>query len=101
VKVEWKRGNDFAEYAEALGIRVDQVFALKAGGDEPTVIVYTPESDPNDLDPHTPLVVAMLGRDGESILRIVGEPRLMDIDWNDIETAIETKLREEFGEPGS
>lgn len=101
MKVEWKKGTDFAEYAEALGIRTTQVFALKAGGEEPTVVVYTPELDEDDLDPHTPLVVAVLARDEERILRLVGEPRLMELDWNDIEAAIEARLREEFGEPQS
>jgi hypothetical protein len=51
VQTEWKKGPDFAEYAEALGIRTTQVMALKADGDDPTVVIYTPELDENDLDP--------------------------------------------------
>lgn len=95
VKTEWKKASDFAEYAEALGVRTKQIIALKAGGDEPTVVIYTPELDEDDLDPETPLVVAWLGRDDEGILRLLADPRYLEgLNWADIEASIERRLAE-------
>lgn len=92
MQTEWKKGPDFAEHAEALGIRTTQVMALKADGDDPTVVIYTPELDENDLDPETPLVAAWLTRDGDGILRVIDRKLLEGLNWATIEASIAERL---------
>jgi hypothetical protein len=95
MEVDWKRAVDFAEYAEALGIRTTQIMALKAGGGDPSIVIYTPETDEGDLDPETPLLASRLQRDHDGILVAMGAPTIMEgFNWNALEASIEARLRE-------
>lgn len=92
MKAEWKKAPDFAEYAEALGIRTTQVMAAQLG--ETTVVLYTPELDEDDLDPETPLVAAWLVRDGDGIPRVIERRLLEGFDWSQLEADIAQRLAE-------
>lgn len=92
--VQWKKAPDFAEYAEALGIRTTQIMAAQFGADR-AVVVYTPETEEDDLDPGTPLYIARLERNADRILVLVGEPALSEFNWDDLEAEIERRLNDE------
>lgn len=66
--VEWQGRTNFAEYAEALGVRSDEVMAvMKPTGDEFTRVLYTRGTD--DM-PSATVHMAMLYRDGDDVLRV-------------------------------
>ena len=101
VRAEWKSGPDLAEYAEALGVETRMIMAVHPA--DPTIVIYTPELDETNLDEPGPIMFATLARDADGILMVVGEPNVSSIDWQamkaNIESEIERRMRERFGDP--
>lgn len=91
---EWRSGHEFAEFAEALGITTSQIMAAgsPAGTDRITVL-YTAEADEHGIDPDEPIIGAMLARDEDRILRVVGGPYITPaLDWAGLQARIEAEL---------
>ena len=67
--MKWAKGPDFAEMAEALGIKTDQVMMASVDNPLTTVVLYTP-----DPDGQPPVWRAELARDADGILVVKGTP---------------------------
>ena len=75
MKAEIGRGPDFAEPAEALGIRTDQVLAVLNQGDGRMVVFWTPEGEEKDPDDNTAVWYSILLRNSDDILLLLTQPR--------------------------
>jgi hypothetical protein len=94
-RVEWGRGPDFAEVAEALRIPTDQIVGMLAteGSGDVTAMYSTGSGDA------PPVYAARLRRDADGVLVPVGEHLHVPGFWEDAHKAIGDKLRDKFGEP--
>lgn len=68
VTAEWKSAPDFAEFAEALGVKTTQIVTAMVTGDVAGVI-YSPD----DGD-HERVVLIGLGRDSDGVYQVVNAP---------------------------
>jgi len=91
---EWRPGADFAEFAEALGIDTNQIMAASAVGAEKVTVLFTAKADEYGFDYDEPVLGAILVRDADKILRVLGEPAPTQWSWGDVRTVIEEKMDE-------
>jgi hypothetical protein len=74
---QWRGRSDFAEIAEALGVRSDQVMAAEVGG-ELTLVLYTQDEEP------TLVWAAVLRRGVDDVLFITAPPQPRPGLWESI-----------------
>lgn len=88
---QWASGPAFAEVAEVLGVRTDQIMA--AGNFEGRFLVlYTPTTEFDqkvDADSDIPVFRAIMERDDERILRLLGEPQEVPGMWRELVAQLE------------
>ena len=90
VEVRWAKGSQFAEVAEALRIRTDQIMSYGKMPDcDFMVSLYTPDDDPW-------LWSAKLERDSDGILRATEQQRFMSVaDFEkELNAGVEQRLKE-------
>ena len=71
-KVKWSSGPDFAELAEALAIKTDQIVCAMV--EETIVVFFTPDSTGR-----LPIFRASLERDADGILVVKGAPKKVNL----------------------
>jgi hypothetical protein len=91
-RAEWKKAADFAEYAEALDIRTEQILAVLPG--DVHIVAFTQTVDPEDPD----LWTAGFQRDSDEILRQVLPTTRREGMLSEMHKSIEQRMREHFGE---
>jgi hypothetical protein len=97
IEAEWKKGPDFAEVAEVLGVPTNCIMAAQPGPKKTTVL-YTAEPDEHGFDPDEPILCAYLARDRDGILRTLDVPIMLGLTWADMQAQIEHGLEELFGD---
>lgn len=88
--VRWQDRVAFAEVAEVLGVPTDHIMG-KSVVDSRVAVMWTP--DTSDL---TNILGAVLDRDADGVLVMVGQPAKVEAD---IQGAIRDALRDELGDP--
>lgn len=101
VETRWAIAPQFAEVAEALNVRTDQIMAM--GTNLPGVppergtfhVLYTPVSG----EP-VRVYAATLKRDADHVLVLFGQPIELPGYWEALTRRLEEELPRRFGEPG-
>lgn len=83
----WAKGHEFAEVAEALHVRTDQIMAMLPG----SIVLYTPGDDEE-------IWSATLKRTEDGTLRPVRREPQPGM-WDKIKQQVETGMHERFGKP--
>lgn len=92
-EVQWRRNPDFAEVAEALKLRTDQILAAMVL-EETIPVLYIPSDDnPEEV------WLATLKRDEQGILAVSGEPTQVFGAMEEIRQGVEKRLQEKLGDP--
>ena len=86
MNAEWKKAHAFAEIAETLGVRTDQILAAIVNPGMPAFAAYTTDAD------ETLLFTQLLARDADGILVRLGEPTARPGAWEEIARQIEEGL---------
>jgi len=95
-EMQWHRGVDFHEVAEALGVPTDCIMAARNPESGSVVVFWTPEGS----DPKEPTIMAAtLKRGQDGVLFLASQPEERVGMWEEIRASIEGKMREQFGEP--
>jgi hypothetical protein len=90
---EWKSAPDFAEFAEALGVKTTQIVTALVAG--PTAgVIYSPD----DTD-HERVVLIGLQRDDDGIYQVTNAPKELPGFFDGLRENVERHLKDELGEP--
>jgi hypothetical protein len=93
-RTEWRKRTDFAEIAEALGVRTDQVMAAKNPNSAEVFVVFTKG------DEYPPLVyTTFLRRRAGGVLYVAVEPIEQPGMWEQIVKDVDERLGKKFGDP--
>jgi hypothetical protein len=84
MRTEWHGRADFAEFADALGVRTDQIAAAQANEAMPLVVLYAPDDDEPTL-----LWSATLKRGVDRVLFVATPPEPRPGLWESIIEQVE------------
>lgn len=87
MQVEWTEGPAFAEVAETLYIRTNQIVGMMESGNDDFAVLYTVS------DEERPTVYGIgLERDAEGILRAINEPKEQPEFWDELDRRMDKAM---------
>lgn len=89
-RVEWRKAPEFAEVAEALGIKTADIMAVRAGSGQNPVAIYTHDYETFGIEAE--MLTVQLERDAEGILRQFGEPVVLPDGLRKLTDGVEAQL---------